>query len=68
MTTTKNIAITVRPKRAAEMLGIGLSTLWDRVRTDEDFPELIKLSPKVCVMRVADLEDYVTAKSTRGQK
>lgn len=68
MTTTENVALTVRPKRAAEMLGIGLSTFWDRVRTDSDFPELIKLSPKICVMRVADLEGYVTRKSARGRK
>jgi predicted DNA-binding transcriptional regulator AlpA len=58
-----NQPLTVRPKEAAQMLGVGLSTFWLRVKTDPDFPQLIKLSPKICVMRVADLEAYVTGKA-----
>lgn len=62
-----NQPLTVRPKEAAQMLGVGLSTFWLRVKTDPDFPQLIKLSPKICVMRVADLEAYVTGKA-EGEK
>jgi predicted DNA-binding transcriptional regulator AlpA len=58
-----NQPLTVRPKEAAQMLGVGLSTFWLRVKTDPDFPQLIKLSPKVCVVRIADLEAYVTGKA-----
>ncbi len=58
-----NSPVSVRPKEAAQMLGIGLSTFWLRVKTDPDFPPLIKLSPRTCVVRTADLEAYVTGKA-----
>ena len=56
-------SITVRPKEGAAILGIGLSTFWLRAKTDPDFPQLIKLSPKTVVVRLADLDAYVAAKA-----
>jgi prophage regulatory protein len=55
--------ITVRPREAAAILGIGLSTFWLRAKTDPDFPKIFKLSPKTTVVRRRDLEAYVTTKA-----
>jgi prophage regulatory protein len=62
-----NRIITVRPREAAALLGIGLSTFWLRAKTDPDFPRLIRLSPKTTVVRREDLENYVAAKATATQ-
>ncbi len=56
-------SITVRPREAAAILGIGLSTFWLRIKTDPNFPKPFKLSPKTTVVRRADLEAYVAAKA-----
>jgi predicted DNA-binding transcriptional regulator AlpA len=53
----------LRPREAAEALGIGLSTFWAKAKTDPDFPPLISLGPKATVVREADLEAYVEKKA-----
>lgn len=53
----------LRPREAAQALGIGLSTFWLKARTDPDFPPLISLGPKATVVREADLEAYVEKKA-----
>lgn len=49
-----------RPKPSAAHLEIGLSTLWRWAKERHDFPKPIKLSPRVTVFRVADLEAFIT--------
>lgn len=53
----------LRPRQAADALGMGLSTFWLAARTDPEFPPLIKLGPKCTVVREADLEAYVKKKA-----
>lgn len=58
----------LRPRQAAEALGIGLSTFWLKAKTDPDFPPLISLGPKATVVREADLEAYVERKAAAGHQ
>ncbi|AVO48543.1 hypothetical protein C6568_04125 [Melaminivora suipulveris] len=44
-----------RPQQSAELLGIGLSTLWRFAKERPDFPRPRKLSPRVTVFIVAEL-------------
>jgi prophage regulatory protein len=39
-----------RPKQAAEMLGIGVATLWRWIKSRPDFPQPIRLSPRCSVL------------------
>ena len=39
----------LRPKQAAHLLGVGLSTLWFLAANRDDFPAPIKISPKLTV-------------------
>ncbi|MBA2964990.1 MULTISPECIES: helix-turn-helix transcriptional regulator [Ramlibacter] len=57
----------LRPREAAQALGIGLSTFWLKAKTDPDFPQLISLGPKATVVREADLEAYVEKKAQAGK-
>lgn len=58
----------LRPRQAADALGIGLSTFWLKAKTDPDFPTLIQLGPKSTVVREADLEAYVEKKAASAKK
>lgn len=55
---TKNL----RPRQAAAVLGIGVSTFWLKARTDPEFPPVFPLGPKTSVVSEADLEAYVAKK------
>ncbi len=52
----------LRPKQAAEALGISLATFWRRAKDEPDFPPLIKLGDKMTVVRESDLADYTERK------
>lgn len=56
---------TMRPARAAEMLGLGLSTFWRYAKIDPDFPRPIKLSPRCTVFYEGDLKSWVERKIDR---
>lgn len=58
----------LRPRQAADALGIGLSTFWLRAKTDPDFPSLISLSPRCTVVRERDLADYVDKKAQAAKQ
>lgn len=45
----------LRPRQAADFLGIGISTLWRWVKEDPDAPQPIRLSTRVTVFREADI-------------
>ena len=49
----------LRPRQAASMLGIGLSTFWLKSKTDKNFPPLIKLGTRTTIVREQDLESYI---------
>ncbi len=44
-----------RPKQAAELLGIGLATLWRWAKERHDFPKPRKLSSRCTVFDVQEL-------------
>lgn len=52
-----------RPREAAKILGIGLSTFWLWAKKDPEFPKLVKLSTRCTAVRVSDLQAYVDRKS-----
>lgn len=53
----------LRPRQAADALGIGLSTFWLKTKTDPDFPPVIRLGPRCSVVREQDLAAYVDKKA-----
>lgn len=56
MATTHNC---LRPKAAAQKLGIGLSTLWLKVAKQADFPKPIKLGEATTVFLEHELDEYI---------
>jgi prophage regulatory protein len=54
--------INLRPAQAAKYLGIGISTFWDYAKGDPTFPRLFKISPRVTLVRKADLDAWMFAK------
>lgn len=46
---------TVRPKTAAELLGIGTSTFWRWSKERHDFPKPRRLSPRCTVFDTTEL-------------
>ncbi|KJJ95051.1 regulatory protein [Burkholderiaceae bacterium 26] len=49
----------LRPPKAAEKLGIGLSTLWARAKNDPEFPRPVKLGPATTVFLEHELDAYL---------
>lgn len=50
-----NQSRSLRPRQAAEFLGIGVSTLWRWCSQDPNAPKPLRLSARVTVFREADL-------------
>ncbi len=44
-------ATSMRPRQAAQLLGIGESTLWRFIKERKDFPRPIKLGSRMTVLR-----------------
>lgn len=49
----------IRPAQAAKKLGIGLSTLYLRVKNDPDFPKIHKRGPRVSVFLEHELDNFL---------
>lgn len=54
----------LRPRQAAEYLGIGVSTLWRWVKQHPDVLKPIRLSERVTVFREADLVAFRDRQAT----
>jgi prophage regulatory protein len=54
----------LRPVEAAERLGISTATFWRYARQQPDFPQLVKLSPRVTVVREAELAAWLERKAS----
>lgn len=50
-----NMLQSVRPKAAASLLGVGVSTFWAWVKAKEDFPKPRKLSSRCTVFDLSEL-------------
>lgn len=57
----------LRPRQAADMIGIGLSTFWHLAKNDPDFPKLTRLSTACTIVRESDLEEYIAKKASAGR-
>ena len=49
----------IRPAQAAQKLGIGLSTLWRRVKTAPNFPQPFKHGPRTTVFFEDQLDEWL---------
>lgn len=48
----------LRPKQAAEFLGVGISTLWRWAKERSDFPKARKLSPRCTVFDMQEIINW----------
>lgn len=49
----------LRPAKAAEKLGIGLSTLWAKAKNQADFPKPVKIGPSTTIFLEHELDAYI---------
>ncbi|MGV0130349.1 helix-turn-helix transcriptional regulator [Burkholderia gladioli] len=49
----------LRPSQAAEKLGIGLSSLWAKAKSESGFPQPVKLGPATTVFIEHELDAYI---------
>lgn len=57
----------LRPVQTAQKLGIGLSTVWAKVKTDPLFPQPIKIGPRTTVFLEAELDQYLAVCAERSK-
>ena len=62
----KEIRECLRVPDVAAFLGCGVATVWRRTKDDPTFPKPIKLSPRVTVWRITELEDWITSRRVQG--
>jgi len=69
-TTTKNAAQQLREclrvKGVATLLACGVATVWRRTKDDPTFPKPIKLSPRVTVWKLSELEAWIESRRVQG--
>lgn len=53
----------IRPKTAAELLGIGTSTFWRWAKERSDFPRARRLSPRCTVFDVQEIINWRDAQA-----
>jgi prophage regulatory protein len=60
----------MRPKQAAEFLGISAATLWRwvRDRKDENFPQPRRLGPRTTVFTEASLAAFRDGRPSTGER
>ncbi|CCQ09296.1 hypothetical protein PALB_1330 [Pseudoalteromonas luteoviolacea B = ATCC 29581] len=58
-----NVTQNLRLKDAASYLGVSLCTLWRLENSEPSFPKKIRLTPRCCVYRKADLDTYLESKA-----
>lgn len=55
----------IRPADLADRLGIGLSTLYERMK-EPDFPTRYRLSPQVVVFAESEINEYMATKAEKS--
>jgi len=53
----------LRPAAAAQKLGIGVSTLWAKVKKEPDFPRPIKTGPRTTIFIEHDLDAWLASRA-----
>lgn len=56
----------LRPAAAALKLGIGVSTLWAKVKKESDFPRPIKTGPRTTIFLERDLDAWIAARAAKA--
>ena len=51
----------LRVKETAAYLGCGVATVWRKMRDDPTFPKSIKLSERVTVWKLSELEAWINS-------
>ena len=49
----------LRPKQAAQYLGIGIATFWRLAKNDESFPRVFKIGAQSSAVYKADLDGWI---------
>ncbi len=57
----------LRPKQAAEFIGVSTRTLWRYTRTQSDFPVPLKLSPRATIFFENELAEWLVARAKRAR-
>ena len=57
----------LRPVNAAKKLGIGLSTLWLKVKKEPDFPKPFKLGPRTTIFIESELDAYLASCAAKAR-
>jgi len=58
----------LRPAKAAEKLGIGLSTLWAWAKHDPEFPRPVKLGAATTVFLEHELDAYLAKCASQSRQ
>jgi predicted DNA-binding transcriptional regulator AlpA len=58
----------LRPSQAADKLGIGLSSLWAKAKSEPGFPQPVKLGPATTVFIEHELDAYIEKCITESRK
>lgn len=56
----------LRVPDVAAFLGCGVATVWRRTKDDPTFPKPIKLSPRVTVWKLSELEDWISSRRVQS--
>lgn len=56
----------LRVKGVAAYLGCGVATVWRRTKDDPTFPKPIKLSPRVTVWKLSEIEAWVQSRRVQS--
>ena len=55
----------LRVRQVANILGIGVSSVWRLAKTEPDFPKPFSLSPRVTVWALEEVVGYIEIKRTQ---
>jgi predicted DNA-binding transcriptional regulator AlpA len=58
----------MRPEKAAEYIGVAISTLWKIAKEDPSFPRPFKLSSRCTLIYRAQLDAWLASKATQSQR
>lgn len=64
----ESIARAGRPKQVAEILGIGIATVWRWAKTREDFPKPRHLSARCTVFDLQEIIEWRDAQMVQSAK
>ena len=53
------LEIWLRVNQVAEMLALGISTVWAKTKTDPTFPKPHKISPRVTVWKRSEIYEWM---------